>query len=331
MRYRIAAFTHWMNLAALAGGLGFAAITDSFLLGLATVLLEAATLWILPDLPQFRRVVDANRTMEGLGLERAHYVRELFGLELGRPGPIKWFKHDPSNDNYLAFRGTAPRRSDSWTTFRDLLRVSNELHALATARPNGSLTVGQLAQVEVAVNGWLRLQYGAVALDRAVARVPEAALWVEVDALKEQIRKASPIHAAVLKERLRQALHKLRALPKLIARLELFRAKGDNIAYSIQQMGDAAAASQGSDVALLAEGLVDQYELLESDLAELQAQNDMREFLGEIDWAKELAAPSAAAVTPAKVLAAPKAQEEDLDTLEAELRAENWRHVPVRS
>lgn len=306
-----------------------AAISGSFLLGLATVLVEGAVLWILPDVEPFRRYVDANQTVAGLGRERAHYVRELFGLESGRHGFLGVLE-DPTNADYLALHRPSPRRSAGWPVFQELLRTSEELRALSAARPNGTLTSGQLARVEVAVNGWLRLQYGAAALERAVARVPESKLWAEVDALKEQIRTSPPPHAAVLKERLRQALHKLRALPKLHARLELFLAKSESIAYSVQQMGDAAAASQGSDVALLAEGLVDQYEMLESDLEELQAQNDMREVLGEIDWAAELAAPAQRTAATKAPPVAQRVPEEDLDALEAGLRAENWRHVPTR-
>lgn len=326
-KYRLALLAHWMNLAGFVGGLGLAAITDSVFLGLATVLMEAAALWVVPDLPVWRQAVDAGKTVEGIDKERAFYFSQLFGVGTDKTRGLGVIASDI---DYLSLRGVGGgKKLGQLSAFQDLIRTSRQLNDLARIRRRGGdLTPWRLANVEVAINGWLRLQFGAEALERAIARVPEDKLWAEVDKLKEQIRTSPPPVAAVMKERLRQALHKLRTLPKLSARLALFQAKAESIAYSIQQMGDAAAASQGADVALLAESLVDQYDLLEADLAELSAQNDVREDLGEIDWAKELAAEGATNGKPKKAL---PVVEEDLEALEAELRAENWRHVAVKN
>ena len=318
MRYRIAAFTHWVNLTGLGGGLLWAFFSGSPILGLLTLGVEAAALWILPDLPAFRAIVDIGGAERRVDKERAFYIKELFGV--AQAANPKLFAADRAE-----WVGVAVRHNhDSWKEFLDLYGVVDQLRDIARVRHDSDLTSARLVQVDLALNGWLRLLFAQKALTRAVERANEEALWARVDDLKEQIRKAPAVHGAVLKERLRLALHQLRAVPKLKARLELCNAKAETIAFSLRQMGDAAAASQGSDVALLAEGLVDQYEFLERDLSELAAQNDMRELMGEIDWTAELEA------TPTKAaLSAPRA-DEDLDALEAELRAGSWEQVPAR-
>ena len=296
----------------------WAFFSGSPLLGLLTLGVEAAALWILPDLPAFRAIVDVGGTERRVDKERAFYVKELFGV--GPHSNSRFFVADRVD---WADAAGGPK-SAVWKEFRDLYRTVDQLRDIARVRHDGDLTPARLAQVDLALNGWLRLLFAQKALARAVERANEEVLWSRVDDLKEQIRKAPAIHGAVLKERLRLALHQLRAVPKLKARLELCEAKAETIAFSLRQMGDAAAASQGSDVALLAEGLVDQYEFLERDLSELAAQNDMRELMGEIDWTAELETRPAKATLPA----APRV-DEDLDALEAELRAGAWEHAPA--
>lgn len=309
-RYLRATFMHWKNLSFLGGGTFLAALTHSPGLALFTVAVEAAVLWVLPDIPRFQQLVDESNVIEQLEEEREFYVRELFGVALRDRGTL----FSEGRRASLSTLQTYQTGGREFEVLSELVVIVNKLGQLAAVQ-HAAISETQLEGANKAINGWLRLQYAAKALQEAISRADATALWERVDTLKSEIAAAPAIRVAVIRERLRLVLLQLRALPKLQARYELCLAKSEGIVYALRQMGDAAAANQGADVSLLAESLVDHYALLEQDLAELAIQSEVRHELGDIDWGMELGGPSA----EVKVLSPP--EPDDLSRLEDELRA----------
>jgi len=77
--YRWYAFTHWLNLAFVAGaGVAGAFIDPIFAIMAAP--LELGALWVIPDLPFFRVRVDQIESAKDLARERAYYLQQLWGL-----------------------------------------------------------------------------------------------------------------------------------------------------------------------------------------------------------------------------------------------------------
>src|SRR5262245_40502787 len=77
--YRREAFTHVVNLGLLAA-VAAAGFYDPRLWALA-VPIELAVLWIVPDLPPFRLLVERKHNEQSLLLERTSYLEQLWGLQ----------------------------------------------------------------------------------------------------------------------------------------------------------------------------------------------------------------------------------------------------------
>ena len=320
--YRAAAFKHWKNLTFLGlGALAGVLFSPAFLV--LTAVCEFGILWVLPDISRFQQWVDEDTAVARLHMEREFYVKQLFEVVVKHNRDLFVSSQGDriSAATWDYFSGHASDRA-TYKTFVELVGIVDRLVELSAVRRSTAAEL-PLERVEQSINGWLRLLYASENLSKAIERASEEKLWGDVERLKAEIAGANPTYGAVLKERLRQTLGMLKRIPKLMARRELYLARADAVVDSLRQVGDAATADQSGDVTSLTEGLVDNWDFLDGDLAALSAENDLRESLGEIDWNEELKP-----VGQRKALSPP--MPDDLSRLEEELRNE-YARIPASS
>ena len=187
--YRWEAFRHWLNLGVLAAG-SFLGLVHDPMWFVAVGGIQAATLWVVPDVPPFRKSVDEKYRQQRLLDERAYYLDQLFGLA-DPPGPKKgffarlFFEGPPVDlDSRIVERHGKECRD--YLEMREIIKKLDELRNIRGVR----LHENDINRLEVVVNGYLRLLISCEPLEQAVAGLDRRRLERDVAEIEQQLPRA---------------------------------------------------------------------------------------------------------------------------------------------
>lgn len=275
--YRWAAWSHWANLAFLAatGALGATVDPSFWLLALPV---EALAVWVVPDLPPFRARIDEQGEREALIAERAYYLEQLWGL---RPRSqsfgerVRGLFVAREVDDYDQRIDRRTQDCERYLEMRTILRKLREMVPLARTR----VTERDVRMLERVVNGYLRLLVACRPLARAVNELEQAGLGPELAKVHERLEGADPTLRPVLLERKRLLEAQLARAPKLRATLELLRARAEALPHQLRNLHAQLLAEPGAEVHGALEEMLERNELLADPLADLRADEAVRELL----------------------------------------------------
>jgi hypothetical protein len=275
--YRWHAFTHWLNLAFLAGAAFGGAVIDPIIWMLAAPL-EIGAMWVLPDLPLFRTGVDRWQKSKDFAREKAYYMKQLWGLGPKRNSLaeefIGWFV-DTDNDDLDA---RVLRRDDTFQQYSEMKQIIARLVELEKVR-GVSIVSHEISRFEQVILGYLRYLIACRFLSEALKGIEADQLKQEIGEIDKQIKEAAADLRPVLLERRRLRDAQLERLPKLRATLELFRTRADTIVYQMRNIHSQVLADPGVDVNNFLEDMMEKNELLADPLGELEADQAVRELL----------------------------------------------------
>lgn len=276
--YRWEAFRHWLNLGVLAVG-GFLGLAHDPMWFVAVAGVQAATLWIVPDIPPFRKGIDTKYREKRLYDERAYYLDQLFGLA-APPGPKKGFlarllfEGPPVDlDSRVIERNSKECRD--YLEMREIITKLDELRHIRGVR----LTEGDINRLEVVVNGYLRLLISCEPLEQAVAGLDRRRMERDVAEIELQLPSADSTVRPALVERLRLGRTQLERHPKLEATLQLFRTRAEASVQQLRQIHGQVLADPGVDMTTVLDDMMEKQELLTDPLGQLAADQMVREVL----------------------------------------------------
>ena len=272
-RYRWRAFSHWLNLGFLAAS-GLAVVVLGPVALIPALALEAGALWVVPDLPPFRRSVDEQLEFKDLLVERAYYLHQLWGLraepkrKLGARLASLFAETVVDNlDDRIVGLDT---RTAEYLELRQTARKLRELRELRDVK----LREHELARLEQVINAYLRLLVASRVLAEAIARLDETRLRRELHEVSDQLERAEKAELrAVMTERKRLCEARLARLPKLLATLELFRTRADTIVDQMRNIHSQVLADPGMNVTAYLGDLVERHEILVDPLGTLAAEH----------------------------------------------------------
>jgi hypothetical protein len=276
--YRWEAFRHWLNLGVLAAG-SFLGVVHDPMWFVAVGGIQAATLWVVPDVPPFRKSVDEKYRQQRLLDERAYYLDQLFGLA-EPPGPKKgflarlFFEGPPVDlDSRIVERHSKECRD--YLEMREIIKKLDELRNIRGVR----LHENDINRLEVVINGYLRLLISCEPLEQAVAGLDRRRLERDVADIEQQLPKADSTVRPALVERLRLARTQLERHPKLEATLHLFRTRAEASVQQLRQIHGQVLADPGLDMTTVLDDMMEKQELLTDPLGQLAADQMVREVL----------------------------------------------------
>ncbi|MEQ1505042.1 MAG: hypothetical protein ABMB14_22605 [Myxococcota bacterium] len=276
--YRREAFVHGVNLAFLAaiGALGF----YEHGLWLLALPIEAAILWIVPDLPPFRMMVDRKHRERSHADERAYYLDQLWGLHpvptlRGLPWVASWFVEPPAPplDERVIHTG-----SPEFRAYLEMRAIVERLRQLIGVR-GVTLTPVDIARCEDVINGYLRLLIACQPLERAVAGVDPERLGDEIASVDGQLAEATGPLRAALSERRQLLVQRRDRLPRLEATLQLFVARAEAIVQQLRNIHGQVLADPGMNVNEMLDSVMDRQEAIADPLAQASADQLVEEFL----------------------------------------------------
>jgi len=279
--YRWYAFTHWLNLAFIAGAGAAGVLVDPIIPMLAAPL-ELGALWVIPDLPSFRARIDRIEGAKDIARERAYYLQQLWGLgpkKSARPTTLgKWIASCfvEFDDGDLDAR--VVKRDAAFQKYLDMRDILRKLVDLETVR-GVDIVSHELNRFEEVINGYLRYLMACRSLSEGLQGLDAAQLQTECQDLDAQLKDSSEELRAVLLERKRLRESQLDRLPKLKAMLELFRTRADAIVYQMRNIHGQVLADPGTDVNSFLEDMAEKHDLLADPIAELEADQAVREIL----------------------------------------------------
>ncbi len=279
--YRWYAFTHWLNLAFLAGA-GLAGYFVDPIFAMLAAPLELGALWVIPDIPVFRARIDRIESAKDLSRERVYYLQQLWGLgPVRRTSPTTWGKRmagwfveidDGDVDQRVVNRDAAFQK------YLDMRQILGKLKDLEQVR-GVDIVSHESNRFEQVINGYLRCLMACHSLSDAVQGLNGSQLEKELADIDSQMKDATGELRAVLLERKRLRETQLDRLPKLRAMLELFRTRADSIVYQMRNIHGQVLADPGTDVNSFLEDIAEKHDLLADPLAELEADQAVREIL----------------------------------------------------
>ena len=276
--YRFEAFRHWLNLGVVVAGVAFGLIAGP-LYWVATAGIEAAVLWVVPDIPQFRKFVEKKDRAKRILDERAYYLDQLFGLA-DVPGAKQGFLKrlffqgpEVELDSRVLRRGS--KACHDYMEMREIVRKLNELKDVRGVR----LQESDLNRMEVVINGYLRLLIACEPLQQAVEGLDVRKLQRDVQDIEAQLPKSDAAVRPALVERLRLARTQLERQPKLEATLQLFRTRADASVQQLRQIHGQVLADPGVDMSTVLDDLMEKQELLTDPLGQLAADQMVRDVL----------------------------------------------------
>lgn len=275
MPYRREAFTHVLNLAVLAA-VAVAGMWDHRLWALA-VPIEAAVLWIVPDLPPFRKAVDVKHAERALLAERSSFLEQLWGL---RPrtdtGGLRGllFEPPPDNPDDRVVDVDAPE----FHAYLEMRAIVGRLRELIGVR-GVHITENEINRCEEVINGYLRLLIACQPLERAVSGVDLPALDDAIAEVDAQIADADgPLRTALGERRALLAQQRAR-VPRLEATLRLFEARADALVQQLRNIHGQVLADPGMNVNEMLDGMMERQEAIADPLAQVSSDRVLEEFL----------------------------------------------------
>lgn len=276
--YRWYAFTHWLNLAFLAGAAVGGAVVDPIIWMLAAPL-EIGAMWVLPDLPPFRSGIDRWQKSRDVAREKAYYMKQLWGLAPKHNSLVEEFVEwiaDTDDDSDLDAR--VLKRDGTFKQYAEMKQIITRLVELEKVR-GVSIVSPDISRFDQVIIGYLRYLIACRFLSEALEGIELDRLTKEVREIDAQIKDAAHDLRPVLLERRRLREAQLERLPRLQATLELFRTRADTIVYQMRNIHSQVLADPGVDVNNFLEDMLEKNELLADPLGELEADQAVRELL----------------------------------------------------
>ena len=267
---------------------------------LALVPLQGAVLWALPDLPPFRAYVDRRERVRRMQREREFYLDQLFGL---RPRPPKTtgetlrslFVNDEPDDLDERVVG----RSEDFDRYLEMREIVAALRRMVPLE-NVRITEGDIERIELVVHGYLRVLFACRPLVSAIQAAKRERLDYELEEVRERLAQAAePAMRNVLLERERLLAGQMARIPKLEASLELLRSRADAMCYQLRNLHSQVLTDPGTHVHAALDEMIERNDMLGDPLADLDADQMVRDLLNE---------QSKATHEPARVSAAAKRQ-----------------------
>ena len=275
--YRWHAFTHWLNLAFVAGAAIGGAVVNP-MIWLVAAPLELGALWVVPDLPFFRAGVDRWKKSRDFAREKAYYMKQLWGLAPQRKSILEefagWFTDTDDED----IDSRVQQRDGTFQQYSEMRQIIARLIELEKVR-GVSIVSHEMERFEQVIIGYLRYLIACRFLSEGLRDVDAARLQKELEEIGAQLQNASPNLRPVLVERKRLREAQLERLPKLHATLELLRTRADTIVYQMRNIHSQVLADPGVDVNDFLEDMMEKNELLADPLGELEADQAVRELL----------------------------------------------------
>jgi hypothetical protein len=284
MAYRWAAFTHWSNLAFLtAVGMGGALVDPAWWYVLVPT--QALLFWLAPDVPPLRKAVDAQSAQKQRDAERTYYLDQLWGLRplpapsLGARMKRMIVSADvPEPDDRLPRKGENAR----YFEMRDILSKLRAMLPIA----EGRVTPADLERLDKTIIGYLRVLFACRPLQRAVAESDEEQLAAQLAEIEQRIANADAALRPVLQERKRLVESQLERAPRLRATLELLRTRADAIPQQLRNLHSQVLTDPGSEVHAMLNDMIERNDMLADPLADLAADEAVRELLEQPEPAK---------------------------------------------
>lgn len=277
--YRREIFLHGLNLGFLTAA-GIAGFYDPNLWFLAMPV-EAALLWILPDLPPIKMWVDKRHQAEALAEERRYYLEQLWGLNAPDRKPpfaalLALFVESPPDNPDLRVQA---RGSSQFQAYLEMRTIVNHLRELVGVR-GVHLTDVELGRCEQVINGYLRLLIACRPLERAVSGGDLVKLDEDIAEVDEKLAEADGPVRAVLTERRQLLAQQRERLPRLEATLHLFRARSEAIVQQLRNIHGQVLADPGMNVNEMLDMVMDRQEAIAGDpLQHADADRIVEEFL----------------------------------------------------
>lgn len=278
--YRWSAFSHWANLSFLAAGALAGAAIDPSIWALM-VPAQALVVWLVPDLPPFRKGVEARFSARQREAERAYYLEQLWGLT---PKPQKGLgdrlrsmfvaEQESDVDTRVVTRSAAFER---YLEMRDIVQKLRGMVSLSTGR----VTEQDVERLESVIIAYLRLLFACRPLGRAVTELDQAGLEREVQEVSARLGQADATLRPVLMEKKRLIEAQLTRLPRLQATLELMRARAEAIPHQLRNLHSQVLTDPGTQVHAMLDQMIERNDMLADPLSDLSADEAVREFLAE--------------------------------------------------
>lgn len=275
--YRWEVFRHWANLALIGIGCAAGTFHDPMWF-LFTGAAAAGVLWVVPEMPPVRGVIDKKYRARQLMAERAYYLKELWGLEEEIPKGnwlSRLFVEAEVTDPDTRIRDRSSLACRDYLEMREIVRKLGEMRQV----PGTKLSVTDLDRLELIINGYLRMLIAIRPLSDALSRVDVPRLEREVRDLDRQLTNADPTVKPALIERQRIATSQLERQPKLEATLQLLRSRAQDMAYQVRNIHAAVLADPGQDVHAMLDEMATQQEMMGDPLTNLSADQFVRQFL----------------------------------------------------
>lgn len=276
--YRREAFTNVLNLAFLAGAgaLGFYEPA----IWLFAVPIEAALLWIVPDLPPFRMMVDQKHSARAHADERSYYLDQLWGLRpraeargLARLTSL-FVEGPPDSPDERVIDDQSPE----FHAYLEMRAIVTRLRELVGVR-GVHLTSVDLSRCEDVINGYLRLLIACRPLERAVEGVDLRRLDEAISDVDRQLADARGPLRAALGERRQLLAQQRERLPRLEATLQLFYARADAIVQQLRNIHGQVLADPGMNVNEMLDSVMDRQEAVADPLQQATADHLVEEYL----------------------------------------------------
>lgn len=276
--YRREAFTHGLNIA-LMTSLAIGGFYDHNLWILAMPI-EAALLWILPDLPPFKLWVERRHNERLRAEERGWFLEQLWGLR-PRPSttPLNWVlslfvEGAPENlDDRVRDRG-----SDDFAAYLEMRAIVGRLRELVGMR-GVHFTETELLRCEDVINGYLRLLIACRPLAEAVRGADPRGVDSDLRQVEAQLEGAEGHLRTALLERRALLLQQKEQLPRLSATLHLFRARAAAIVQQLRNIHAQVLADPGMNVNAALDEMMSRQVAITDPLQEATADRMVEEFL----------------------------------------------------
>lgn len=280
--YRWAAFTHGLNLAfLLAAGIG--GVYEPNIWAMA-IPIEAAILWIIPDLPPFRLVVDRRANATAVYDERSLFLKQVWGLH-DRPKPAglarlkSLFVEDAADnpdDRVIA------RKSREFASYLEMRAIVDRLRELAGMR-GVHFTELEVQRCEQVINGYLRLLIACHPLAKAVEGGDIEAIDESIADVDDRLLEADGPVRTALSERRQLLMQHRERVPRLEATLELFRARADAIVQQLRNIHGQVLADPGMNVNAMLDEVMVRQEAITDPLQQAAADQSVAEFIRRTD------------------------------------------------
>lgn len=279
MAYRWAAFSHWSNLALLTTvGMGGALVDPAWWYVLLPT--QALLFWLAPDLPPLRKAVDAQSAQAQRDAERTYYLDQLWGLRpLPEPSLGQKIKGMIVSPDVPEPDDRLPRRSENARYFemRDILSKLRDMMPIA----DGRVTPADLERLDKTIIGYLRVLFACRPLQRAVSESDEEELAEQLADIEKRISSADAALRPVLQERKRLVEAQLARAPRLRATLELLRTRAESIPQQLRNLHSQVLTDPGSEVHAMLNEMIERNDMLADPLADLAADEAVRELLAQ--------------------------------------------------